>query len=59
MASLVRHYPHIPFVSMSPVGTTGANGMDELLFLKKGVSQIYWRFTHAYFQSDGSRGDWL
>ncbi|MEM7243635.1 MAG: SDR family NAD(P)-dependent oxidoreductase [Pseudomonadota bacterium] len=35
MASMSRKYPHIRFVTMSPGGTTGTNGMDDLPFLKK------------------------
>ena len=35
MASMSREYPHLRFVTMSPGGTTGTNGMDNLPFLKK------------------------
>jgi len=35
MASMARQHPHIRFVTMSPGGTTGTNGMDELPFLKR------------------------
>ena len=35
MGSMARQYPHIRFVTMSPGGTTGTNGMDDLPFLKK------------------------
>ncbi len=35
MASMARQNPHIRFVTMSPGGTTGTNGMDDLPFLKK------------------------
>ena len=35
MASMARQHPHIRFVTMSPGGTTGTNGMDDLPFLKK------------------------
>ncbi|MEM1428278.1 MAG: SDR family NAD(P)-dependent oxidoreductase [Pseudomonadota bacterium] len=35
MGSMARAYPHIRFVTMSPGGTTGTNGMDDLPFLKK------------------------
>ena len=35
MASMSRQYPHLRFVTMSPGGTTGTNGMDDLPFLKK------------------------
>ena len=35
MASMARKHPHIRFVTMSPGGTTGTNGMDDLPFLKK------------------------
>ncbi len=35
MASMARQQPHIRFVTMSPGGTTGTNGMDELPFLKR------------------------
>lgn len=35
MASMARKHPHIRFVSMSPGGTAGTNGMDDLPFLKK------------------------
>ncbi|MEM7097487.1 MAG: SDR family NAD(P)-dependent oxidoreductase [Pseudomonadota bacterium] len=35
MASMARKHPHVRFVSMSPGGTTGTNGMDDLPFFKK------------------------
>ena len=35
MASMARQYSHIRFVTMSPGGTTGTNGMDDLTFVKK------------------------
>lgn len=35
MGSMARRHPHIRFVTMSPGGTTGTNGMDDLPFLKK------------------------
>lgn len=35
MASMARQHPHVRFVTMSPGGTTGTNGMDDLPFLKK------------------------
>ena len=35
MSSMARQHPHIRFVTMSPGGTTGTNGMDDLPFLKK------------------------
>ncbi len=35
MAAMARKHPHIRFVSMSPGGTAGTNGMDDLPFLKK------------------------
>ncbi|MEM7417791.1 MAG: SDR family NAD(P)-dependent oxidoreductase [Gemmatimonadota bacterium] len=35
MASLARSHPSIRFVTMSPGGTTGTNGMDDLPFLKR------------------------
>lgn len=35
MASMARQHPHIRFVTMSPGGTTGTNGMDDLPFAKK------------------------
>ncbi|MEM7300129.1 MAG: SDR family NAD(P)-dependent oxidoreductase [Pseudomonadota bacterium] len=35
MASMARQHPHIRFVTMSPGGTTGTNGMDDLPFMKK------------------------
>lgn len=34
---MARQHPHIRFVTMSPGGTTGTNGMDDLPFLKKVV----------------------
>lgn len=35
MGSMARQHPHIRFVTISPGGTTGTNGMDDLPFLKK------------------------
>ncbi|MEM7079904.1 MAG: SDR family NAD(P)-dependent oxidoreductase [Pseudomonadota bacterium] len=35
MASMARKHPHIRFITMSPGGTTGTNGMDDLPFVKK------------------------
>lgn len=35
MASMARQHPHIRFITMSPGGTTGTNGMDDLPFVKK------------------------
>lgn len=35
MGSMARKFPHIRFVTMSPGGTTGTNGMDDLPFAKK------------------------
>lgn len=35
MSAMARRHPHIRFVTMSPGGTTGTNGMDDLPFLKK------------------------
>jgi len=35
MGAMARQHPHIRFVTMSPGGTTGTNGMDDLPFLKK------------------------
>ena len=35
MGSMAREHPHIRFVTISPGGTTGTNGMDDLPFLKK------------------------
>ncbi|WCE30758.1 SDR family NAD(P)-dependent oxidoreductase [Vibrio sp. SCSIO 43137] len=35
MSSMARQYPHIRFVTMSPGGTTGTNGADDLPFAKK------------------------
>lgn len=35
MGAMARQYPHIRFISMSPGGTTGTNGMDDLPFMKK------------------------
>lgn len=35
MASMARQNPHIRFITVSPGGTTGTNGMDDLPFLKK------------------------
>lgn len=35
MGAMARQHPHIRFVTMSPGGTTGTNGMDDLPFLRK------------------------
>jgi len=35
MSAMARKHPHIRFVTMSPGGTTGTNGMDDLPFFKK------------------------
>lgn len=35
MASMARQHPAIRFVTISPGGTTGTNGMDDLPFLKR------------------------
>ncbi|USD64291.1 SDR family NAD(P)-dependent oxidoreductase [Vibrio sp. SCSIO 43136] len=35
MASMSRQHPHLRFITMSPGGTTGTNGMDDLPFAKK------------------------
>lgn len=35
MGSMARKHPHVRFVTMSPGGTTGTNGMDDLPFVKK------------------------
>ena len=35
MAAMSRQHPHLRFVTMSPGGTTGTNGMDDLPLLKK------------------------
>ncbi|MCL9780138.1 SDR family NAD(P)-dependent oxidoreductase [Vibrio sp. S4M6] len=35
MSSMARQYPHLRFITMSPGGTTGTNGMDDLPVLKK------------------------
>lgn len=35
MSSMARQHPHLRFVTISPGGTTGTNGMDDLPFLKK------------------------
>ena len=35
MGAMAKKHPHIRFVTMSPGGTTGTNGMDNLPFLKK------------------------
>ena len=34
MGSMARQHPHIRFVTVSPGGTTGTNGMDDFPFLK-------------------------
>lgn len=35
MGAMAKKHPHIRFVTMSPGGTTGTNGMDNLPFVKK------------------------
>ena len=35
MSSMARKHPHIRFITMSPGGTTGTNGMDDLPLAKK------------------------
>jgi len=35
MGSMARQHPHVRFVTMSPGGTTGTNGMDDLPFIKR------------------------
>lgn len=40
MASISRKYPEIRFVSMSPGGTTGTNGLNSLPSLKKFVFSV-------------------
>lgn len=35
MSSMSRKYPHLRFITMSPGGTAGTNGMDDLPFVKK------------------------
>lgn len=35
MSSMARKHPNIKFVSMSPGGTRGTNGMDDLPFIKR------------------------
>lgn len=35
MSSMARQHPHLKFITMSPGGTTGTNGMDDLPLLKK------------------------
>ncbi|WP_422374984.1 SDR family NAD(P)-dependent oxidoreductase [Roseibium sp.] len=35
MAAMARKHPHIRFITMSPGGTTGTNGMDDLPFMKR------------------------
>lgn len=35
MSSMARKYPNIKFISMSPGGTRGTNGMNDLPFLKR------------------------
>ncbi|WP_026971461.1 SDR family NAD(P)-dependent oxidoreductase [Aliagarivorans marinus] len=35
MSSMARQHPHLRFITMSPGGTTGTNGMDDLPFMKK------------------------
>ncbi|OSY88158.1 short-chain dehydrogenase [Tenacibaculum holothuriorum] len=35
MSSMARKYPKIKFISMSPGGTRGTNGMDDLPFIKR------------------------
>ncbi|WP_412986037.1 SDR family NAD(P)-dependent oxidoreductase [Pontimicrobium sp. IMCC45349] len=35
MSSMARKHPNIKFISMSPGGTRGTNGMDDLPFIKR------------------------
>lgn len=35
MASMAQKHPHIKFISMSPGGTRGTQGMDDLPFIKR------------------------
>lgn len=35
IGAMARQHPHVRFITMSPGGTTGTNGMDDLPFLKK------------------------
>jgi len=35
MSSMARQHPHVRFVTMSPGGTTGTNGFDDMPFLKR------------------------
>lgn len=35
MGAMARQHPHIRFITMSPGGTTGTNGMDDLPFFKR------------------------
>jgi len=35
MASMARQHPHVRFITISPGGTTGTNGMDDLPLMKK------------------------
>ncbi|MEO0404686.1 MAG: short-chain dehydrogenase, partial [Bacteroidota bacterium] len=35
MGSMARKHPELKFLSMSPGGTRGTNGMDDLPFLKR------------------------
>ena len=35
MGAMARQYPHIRFLTISPGGTTGTKGMDDLPFVKK------------------------
>lgn len=45
MASMSRQHPHLRFVTMSPGGTTGTNGMDDLPFLKK----LFFKYVGGLF----------
>lgn len=35
MSAMARQHPHVRFVTMSPGGTTGTNGFDDLSFVKR------------------------
>ncbi len=35
MSAMARQHPHVRFVTMSPGGTTGTNGFDDLSFAKR------------------------
>ncbi|MGF1733432.1 SDR family NAD(P)-dependent oxidoreductase [Photobacterium kasasachensis] len=45
MASMSRQHPHLRFVTMSPGGTTGTNGMSDLPFLKK----LFFKYVGGLF----------